>query len=419
MKLLNKTIVYYLLFAIPVFAVCSVFIYHFISVEIKDELDENLWKEKTETEQKLSSGIKPEMLRSNEVLIEEIAAGAAPHYSYSDTNLYNAEDEEILPYRILNAYTAIGGKYYMLTIRESYVESDDLVSSILIPIITMFFVLLAGFLFINYWISKKLWNPFYGTIEQLKTFELGRSALPEFPSGKIKEFNELNRSLTVMTQKVHSDYLRQKEFTENASHELQTPLAIIQNKIELLIQSRSLGEEDMQLISGIYESAGRLSHLNKTLLLLTKIENNQFGEHSALNLSEILTKCTENYAEQADHKKIKMEITVYDQPVVHINPVLCETLFNNLIQNAIRHNPHAGKISMELHKNKFTISNPGNPLSVSSAQLFERFKKDTSAGESVGLGLSIVQSICALYSFKIDHSYSEGEHTFTLSWQKQ
>lgn len=419
MKLLNKTIVYYLLFALPVFAVCSLFIYHFVSVEIKDELDENLWKEKTETEQKLSSGIKPEMIRSNEVLIEEYLPAATPSYSYSDTSLYNAEDEEILPYRILNAYTTAGGHNYRITVRQSYVESDDLISSILIPIISMFVVLLAGFLFINYWIARKLWNPFYRTIEQLKAFELGRDGSLQFSPGTIREFNDLNRSISLMTQKARKDYLRQKEFTENASHEIQTPLAIIQNKIELLIQSKSLGEKEMKLITGIYESAGRLSHLNKTLLLLTKIENNQFRDHGAVDLQAVIDKCAGNYRELAAHKKIKADILINSRPVLMIHSVLCETLFNNLILNAIRHNSGEGTIRMELYQDKFMISNSGAPLSVSSDELFERFKKDTSSGESTGLGLSIVQSICTLYGYKISHSYSERKHTFTLSWPVQ
>lgn len=416
MKLLNKTIVYYLLFALPVFAICSVFIYHFISVEIKDELDENLWKEKTETGEKLSKGISPAMLSGKDLIIGRCNEAAPAEYFYSDTALYNAEEEEILPYRVLTTCITANGQQYGLIIRRSYVESEDLISSILIPIISMFVILLAGFLFINYWISRKLWNPFYRTIERLGAFELGSSEPFLFPDESIREFSELNRSLNIMTQKAYKDYLLQKEFTENASHEIQTPLAIIRNKIELLIQSKRLGEEEMKLISGIYDSAIRLSHLNKTLLLLTKIENNQFRENELLNPGIVIRRCISNYKEQANARNISIRANLSDNATIEMNPILCEMLFNNLVQNAVRHNQENGIISIELLHGTFTISNSGKPLSMPSEQLFGRFKKDTASTESTGLGLSIARSICGLYSMSVGHAYAEGKHTFTISW---
>jgi signal transduction histidine kinase len=417
MKLLNKTIIYYLLFALPVFMVCSVLIYYLISNEIKDELDENLLKQKTETVEKIERGIPPGMIASRDLLISSYPQGPLPADTYTDTSMYNTEDDEVLPYRILGTYANTGGQNYALTIRNSYVESDDLLSGILIPIISMFVLLLTGFLFINYWISKKLWNPFYKTIGQLKTFELGSSGPFFFPDESIREFRELNRSLNLMTQKAYKDYLRQKEFTENASHEIQTPLAIIQNKIELLIQSKQLGEEEMKLISGIYDSAVRLSHLNKTLLLLTKIENKQFTAGDRINPGTILRKCIDNYMEQAAGKNISVSAVIDETASLQMNPALCDTLFSNLLMNAIRHNATDGMISLQLRPGFFTITNTGDPLSIPSGQLFERFKKGTSSIESTGLGLSIVQSICTLHGISVSHSYAVGKHTFTLAWQ--
>jgi signal transduction histidine kinase len=417
MKLLNKTIVYYLLFSLPVFAVCSVFIYQFISIEIKDELDENLWKEKTETEHKLANGIDPEMIASNEIIISKYSDNKFPPDTFSDTSLFNEDDKEILPYRVLNAYSNVNGQSYALTIRQSYVESDDLISSILVPIVSMFIFLLIGFLFINYWISRKLWTPFYKTIEKLKLFKLGHDKSLQFPPESIKEFNELNSSLTIMTEKAYSDYIHQKEFTENASHEIQTPLAIIQNKIELLIQSKRLAEGEMKLISDIHDSASRLSRLNKSLLLLTKIENYQFKDKELVNLNSIINKYSKIYEDQIVLKQIKITTNFVEESILQIDPILCEMLFSNLMLNAIKHNITGGVIHMELYKNKFIITNTGNPLSITSEQLFERFKKDTSSSDSVGLGLSIVLSICKLYSIDIIHSYNNSKHTFTLNWK--
>lgn len=416
MKLLNKTSIYYLLFAVPVFAVCSILIYYFISIEIKDELDENLWKEKIQTEQKMLKGIEPASLAGDDLLITKINQPADKGASYSDTLLFNASDEEILPFRVLCTGTNIKGQNYSLIIRRSYVESDDLISSILIPIVILFMVLLIGILFINYWISKKIWLPFYETIEQLNFFDLGTSAKLQLTPTNIIEFKRLQQSLNIMTQKAHTDYLKQKEFTENASHEIQTPLAIIQNKLELLIQSNKLGSEEMELISGIYDAASRLSHLNKTLLLLTKIENNQFTDNSSIEIKKEIEKSIAQFSEQAEHKKISIKTDLQDGTIVNMNITLCEMLLNNLLANAIRHNAAGGHIEIELKNKHLRISNSGNEPNIKSAMLFERFKKDSNSQDSIGLGLSIVKSICSLYSLTIEHAYQDGRHTFTINF---
>lgn len=414
MKLLHKTTLYYLLFALPVFAICSASIYFFISREIKHELDENLWKNKISLERKIREGIDPLLLTSNNTEIRESSEAIDTVSEYSDADLFNGEDQEVLPYRILKSGMTSKNKYYELTLRESYVESDDLISSILIPIISLFVILLLGFLLINYLISKKLWAPFYETIGKLRNFDSGKNEL-SFQPQRIKEFDELNRSLQQMTQRAYQDYKKQKEFTENASHEIQTPLAIILNKTELLIQSSRLGEEEMKLISGIYESAGRLSHLNKTLLLLTRIDNLQFRDQQDVNVKKIVLHSLEMYKQQADEKEILISASLKDSYLT-IDPVLCEMLINNVLMNSIRHNFQKGSIAIELDEKILKISNTGKALNTSPDQLFERFRKDTSSPESTGLGLAIIKSICATSNISVSYTIERDMHLITLKW---
>jgi len=416
MKLLNKTSIYYLLLILPLFAVSSMLIYFFISSEIKKELDESLLKEKTAIVQKLHANVEPATLNTNETAIAPAPERTVKLTVFADADIYDSTEAEVLPFRVLTFFVSANDQLYKVKIQRSYVETEDLVFSILVPIILLFVVMMIGFFFINYWISKRMWSPFYQTIEKLKTFELDNKSITTFDKERVEEFDVLNQSLNIMTKKVYTDYIRQKEFTENASHEIQTPLAIIQNKIEILIQSRKLGDEEMELISGIYDSANRLSHLNKTLLLLTKIENNQFTDNSVVNLKEVITKSISIYKELADHKNLLIKTVLRDDLSLKMNVTLAETLFNNLLLNAIRHNVQDGSIELHLYNNQFVIFNTGKALTTSSEYLFERFKKDTNSKDSTGLGLSIVRSICDLYAITIRHHYEKEKHVFTLSW---
>ena len=417
MKLLNKTSIYYLLFLLPLFAVFSMLIYFFIAAEIKEEVDESLLKERGVLEQKLNDRrIDPNSLNTDETSITYFSGKSAKLLYFSDANIYDSTEAETVRYRMLTSTINVKSGSYMITIQRSYVETQDLVFSILVPIIVLFIVLLTGFFFINYWISKRLWTPFYETIEKLQTFELNNNRSTTFGTERIEEFNTLNQSLNSMTHKAYTDYIKQKEFTENASHEIQTPLAIISNKIEILIQSNKLGDEEMEIISGIYDSANRLSHLNKTLLLLTKIENNQFTDNSIVNLREVVNKSISIFSEQAEYKNITIKKNLADELLFKINPTLAETLFNNLVLNAIRHNIENGNIEIHLYKNQFTIFNTGAQLNTATDTIFERFKKGNTSNESIGLGLSIVKSICSIYSINVTYHYEKGNHVFTLNW---
>lgn len=416
MKLLNKTSIYYLVFALPVFAICSGLMYYLVSSEIIDNLDESLWKKKTDIEHRLKNGVNPMYLQDDHIALKSIVQHVNDSdYYFSDTMMYDKMEEEILPFRILRAPVSDGKNNYTLTIQESYIESDDLISSILTPVIILFIVLLLGFFLINWFISKKLWSPFYKTLEQLQHFKIDNTPV-KFEAARIKEFSELNAVLTVMTEKIYTDYISQKQFIENASHEIQTPLAVIKSKIELLIQSSTLSENDMQIIQSVYNANNKLSALNRALLLLSKIENQQFKDVDEIKFKIFIERTLENFEDIIALKNISIKKNYSAEAIYKMNPILADILIGNLLQNAIRHNISGGTISIELNEKSIIISNTSASTVINTDELFQRFKKNEASAESIGLGLAIVKEICDTNHIQIGYVCNNSVHTVELKF---
>ena len=232
----------------------------------------------------------------------------------------------------------------------------------------------------------------------------------------ITEFTELNDAVSIMENRVSQDYDEIKNFTENASHEIQTPLAIIKSKLELLSQSESLKEEQMDTIQSVSEAANRLSKLNQSLILLTKIDNRQFHENEEINLGDLINKHLGNFEELIAAKDITVRKNINRNTGLTMNETLAETLISNLITNAIKHNTDHGFIEILLSKTALSVSNSGAALHSDPAELFERFKKDKVSSESLGLGLSIVKKICEKYGFEIQYKYADLIHTTTITF---
>lgn len=415
MKLLNKTSIYYLLFVLPLFAICSGLIYYFISFEISENLDENLIKEKNEIVKSLKTGKLATEL-DDEVSLKKIDPENVNFENYfSDTTWFDSDENEMEPFRLLTTTINDGSEYYQLKIHISYIESEDLLESILVPVLILIVVLLAGFFLINRYISKKLWQPFYSTLEKLKVYKVADTFV-SFEKTSIQEFSELNKTLELMTNKIQDDFISQKQFIENASHEIQTPLAVIKNKIELLIQSNTISESDMQLIHSLYNASNKLSSLNKALLLLSKIENNQFKEVEEIQFKTLIEKVIEHFQDIISHKNIKVGKDYQANPSFKMNPVLADILISNLIQNAIRHNLEGGSIKIHLSENRILISNTSDYAIENTNELFQRFRKSEASAESIGLGLAIVKEICDKYKIKIYYTCKDRVHAIELSF---
>jgi len=330
--------------------------------------------------------------------------------SYMDT-----VDAELEPYRELCTPIKIEGKNYTYTSRINLVEKEDLLKSIALLFAAFLSLLLVGMFIINRKLSSKIWKPFHEILSQIEKFQIDSKTLPELKETNIEEFNRLNKSFENLISRNRNIYRLQKEFTENAAHELQTPLAVFRAKIDLLIQSPNLNKDQYDMLESITENITRLSRLNSNLLLLSKIDNS--GHHypkKTVNLNSLISGKIDFFQEQAKQKGISINIDVTNNVEIYGNPDLLEILINNLVINAIQHNIEGGKVSILLANNSLIIKNTGKPGPLSNEKLFIRFSKSDPSGKGTGLGLAIVKKIADLSNWKIHYSFSDELHVFSL-----
>jgi signal transduction histidine kinase len=320
----------------------------------------------------------------------------------------DGEEEPFLEYRNI---VSINGKLYKITIRKSLFEYEELLLAISIP---LFSLLLLAFLFsflINRRLNKTVWKDFEFNLGILKKFSFKDAEGIKLKKTNIQEFDELNKSITELTNKLLSDYQALKDFTENASHEIQTPVSIISVNLEEMLQ-HNIPEQTFQLIVKTQQSLKRLSDLNKNLLLLAKIENRQFLAKELLNFNEIVNNKVEELSPLMKSKRLKVDVKANGTFQVKISPELADFLLNNLLTNAVKHNSFNGKIHIELSKTELKICNTGNANKLTSETIFNRFTKENS--QSFGLGLAIVKQICDTHNIGIDYLKND-VHCFVLS----
>lgn len=420
MRLITKTILYYLLIALPLLAIAGYFSYRFINREVKGATDESLYREKMNL-QNLITSLK---LKESVYLREDSLSSIIPiaenkkGYRFYDTLVYDKLEEEMLEYRVFTSYFYFNNTGYRITCARPALEEDELKEGLITASLLLLGLLLATFFLLNIWLSRTLWQPFYKTISLLDKFDPASNEVLRFDAVSIKEFRQLNSALAKLTEKISNDFKLQKEFSENASHELQTPLAVIRTKLELLVQSNKIGEEESEILAAMEHAVQKISSLNKALLLLTKIDNQQFREQKEIDLEPLVINALETYSDLYPSKKIEIEIKKEEKTIIQMNPLLAELLVNNLVKNAFRHNLDNGSIEVLLRKDSFCIRNSGEAMQIDPTELFERFKKNKSSSESLGLGLSIVKSILNTYGFHIQYDHNNGHHTFTVSFKK-
>lgn len=337
---------------------------------------------------------------------------------FSTQSVYNKKEDEEEPYRRIDFLVTQNGQNYVATVKKSEQETENIVRLILMITFLVIAILLLVLFITNRFLLSKLWKPFNHTLSQLKQFNLSSKNDITLEPTNVDEFIELNNTAISLTQKVKNDYDSLKSFTGNASHEMQTPLAIIKNKIEILSQSEHLDESQIKIIHSLNEAASRLSRLNQSLLLLARIENRQFEDKEKINLSAVLEKCIENYRELAELKGIQIEKNIQKNISVEMNDSLADILLSNIILNAIKHNFPGGTIKIDLSENAFVVSNSGDKPRLKTTELFERFKKESTSPESLGLGLSIVKTICDTHSFDVSYHYETGAHIVTVFLKK-
>ena len=416
-KLLHKSSRAYLLYAVLLLMVSApVFYYATKKLYIK-EADDTLMLHKKEFLQFNIATLKqtdvPVWNRFNRnVKIERSSIVSKDSLFFN--NYYDTLDKEIEPYRVLNFPVTIENVPYVYSERINLVETADLIKNIAFLFFAVISILLVGLFIITKKLSVNLWKPFYETLNRIENFEIDKTQSPVFSETSIEEFTRLNTSIQKLIQKNILIYNSQKEFIENAAHELQTPLAVFQAKIDILIQRDDVNEEQAVLLGSLNDNIFRLNRLNKNLLLLSKIEHNNYSSRESILLTDYIQKNIAFFTEQANAKSISIKMESHQDFQIKSNPVLTEILVNNLFLNAVKHNIKNGQITITLNSNKLVFTNSGQIQPLNTNKLFNRFSKANPSEQGTGLGLSIIKKICEVNNWTVVYNYENKLHSFSI-----
>lgn len=415
MNLLNYTLKYLSIALLLVISIWAVLFYLNMIDEVQDSLDDGLENSKMLVIQRVEkdSGI---ITRSgfseHNYEIKEIGEKHGLKFKdrYRDTMMYTLNEKDLEPFRMLTTVFNQDNRYYEMKVVASTVEEDDLVRSLLYSLIWLYAAIIISFFVINHLLLRKIWTPFYQLLRRLKSFRLDKDQGIETTMTNVTEFKELNEAVNGLVEQSVNTYGSQKQFIENAAHELQTPLAISLNRLELLAENEGLTDQHLESIGQVIGTLQRLTRLNKSLLLLSKIENKQYGELALLSINNLVRSMISEYEDFAEMKAIRIHLEEEGQAELAMNKDLAAVLVSNLLKNAITHNVNGGTVKVLITEHILMISNTGAPASLDQEKIFKRFQKNSREQSSTGLGLAIVKAITDLYGFRLKYSYTDQHH---------
>ena len=432
MKLFHKTLKLYLIFSV-VISIISVPVFYFLIQDlwIKD-VDESLIYQRED----IVKGLKVKTLDSTKVLDLDFVENSkrfdmgvyvfqSQKFHPTTDSLYNisyfdSTRQHVEPFRELISFVTVNGTSYKIIVRKDLVESADLIRGISVTQAILFLILITGILILNSYFSRKIWQPFYTTVSELKLFRIDKQKPIAAPKTNILEFNELGAAIQGLTENNIRTFKAQKEFTENAAHETQTPLAVIKNQVDLLLQDKKLTREQAEIIERMDKNIRYLSSLNRNLVLLAKIDNDQFNITEKVNLTQTLKDALDIFEEECRLKGIQLKVKIASRIQIQSNAHLLQLLFLNLIKNATKHNISGGMITLELNDEFFRIINTGKNEPLPVDDIFKRFYKKGGQNDSMGLGLAIAKRICELLKLNLSYHFeASNKHLFTVHYGKE
>jgi signal transduction histidine kinase len=411
MKFLSKINLQYLIVISLLLFFVSILGYFTLKIILQKEMKEDIY----EKEYAIIQEIKTENRLPNLYPIFEtkrVVSIKKEPKSYQDIYLKDEAEDELEPYVEYTNTVEVDGEYYVIKIRHSLLENDDLIMAIALPLLFLLVLALIASFFMTKKLNKTLWKDFEENLRYLESFSFNDKKKLNLKDTGVLEFDKLNTTLEVLTDKLQSDYEVLKQFTENASHEIQTPLAIVLLNLEELLQIE-LPEQSFKQLHTAINGVKRLSSLNKSLILLSKIENKQFTNNQRVQMNDLVARRVQEFEPLLEQKKLKFSFVKSTNSFwIDINEELAEILINNLLSNAIKHNVQNGEISIEISEDSIQICNTGAPNSLDNDTIFNRFTKENS--QSYGLGLAIAQQICGRNHLEIIYLKSD-VHCFKIT----
>ncbi len=415
MILVTKTNKYYFIFFVLLFPLMLGADYYLIQYKVNNEVDEVLQNES----KRINYIIKEKgVLPASNYLVTAtpINKDISIPNKYKDTLIYEAYQGRLIPYRTYEFTTDVDKQQMRISLKHVILEMNELIIWLFVTTTLITLLLVIGVFFINQEIYKWAWKPFFENLPKLTNYDVTKKSPVKLKVSNISEFEEVNKLVKTLMDQVKNDFQKLKEFNENISHEIQTPLAIIRNKMVLLLESQKLNEQELQWVQAVYQEANKLSKIGKSLTLISRIENQEFTRLDSVDVRALVHNIIGNMEELITFKNIKTTVEL-DPVKIKCDLVLANILFTNLIKNAIQHNHEGGYIKMFLNSEKFEIINSGKNSKIATEKLFNRFQKGTEGAESLGLGLAINQKICEMYKFQLVYDRNENEHKLTLIFQ--
>ncbi len=419
MKLFNRVLTRLSICIVVVLTLWAVLFYCAMMDEITDEIDDSL---EDYSELIIIRSLTGDTLPSNDsgsnnqyfiTPITKEEAMARPAIIYKDTMVYIVAKRETEPARTLTTiFKDSKENYFQLEVSVPTIEKKDLKESIFYLIITLYAVLLLAFMLINIFVFKRSMKPFYKLLDWLGSNRPGSgNTTPEIKTD-ITEFNNLNQAVAKYAQHSEELFEQQKLFIGNASHEIQTPIAVCISRIEMLMEDENISKKQMEELMKTHSTLEYVSKLNKSLLLLSKIDNNQFCDTSTIDVNSVIRRVIEDYEEVYSFKDLTIALVEKGTFITHVNSTLCSIFINNLLKNACEHNCQGGKVEIICSDNAVEFRNTATGGALDSSRIFERFYKENNSKGSSGLGLAIADAVCRQFSLQLCYRWDNGWHSF-------
>ena len=325
---------------------------------------------------------------------------------------FNSAEGYPVDYRVFYRKIEIEGKPFVLMSHIPMIEYKDLLATMGSQYGLLFLALLVSLTILQRMMSKKLWKPFYDTLDKIEGFKLESGQKPDFEQTTTIEFSRLNEKLNGLMVDNITIYKQQKEFIENASHELQTPLAVFKSQLDILLQQPGLTQSNTEIIRSLYAVSARMTRLNKNLLFLARIDNAQLSNMEVVDFVKILHDQLLYLRELAESEGLTVHVETGNSLNLKANKLLVESLINNMVVNAIRHNVKEGTINIKVDNSGLKVSNTGVPYALDPNKIFRRFSRSSEEKKGNGLGLAIVQQICIMHGWEVSYNYENNLHVF-------
>ena len=407
---------------LPLLALWAGLFYYALMGRIREETDDALWDYSELIIQRMLGGERLPQLNEGSnnsysiTPVDSLYASAHPRLEYYDAEVYIPEKEETEPARVMTTlFQDEDGLYYELKVATPTFEKDELLATIFGWMIFLYLVLLVTVIGITILVFHRSMRPLYDLLKWLDNYRPGGKNRPVPNRTHIEEFRRLNLAAQQAVDRSEALYQQQKQFIGNASHELQTPLAVLSGRLEWLLDHTELTEEQMGEVLQMQRTLKRLSRLNKTLLLLTKIDNHQFPESTTVDIASLVREQQELYCEIFSARDIHWSLSLPETFPVQMNESLASVLVTNLMKNACLHSEPGAEVQMRLENRTLTVSNPG-AAPLDQEQVFKRFYQGAKKEGSNGLGLALVKAVADYYGLPIAYRFLEGRHCFSVSW---